>query len=577
MEPATKASTRSVARFLPILGWLPTYRPAWLRSDLMAGITVGAFAVPENLAYAGLAGLPVQYGMYASMMAMAAYAFFGTSRQLAVGATSALSIMVAGTLGALALSPDDYVNAAQFTAIIVAVLAIGAGLLRAGFVVNFISESVLTGFKAGAALFIASSQLAKLFGIEGVQGNFFERIWNVLSHLDETNGWALGLGLIGIALLLGGERRFPKLPVALIVVLLSIALMSFTDLAANHGIKLAGHIPSGFPDVGIPSFPSGYGTELTALAFGCFLLSYVEGFAAARAFATRHKYKIDPDQELIACGAANLAGGVGQGYVVGGSMSRSAVSDSSGAKTPLAGGFAAILLLIVMLFLTGIFSDLPETILAAVVLVAVRSLIDVPALRRLAQLSRVEFGAAMLTLLGVLTFDMLKGIIIGTVFSLLALVYRASRPHIAVLGRIPGTDAFGDIHRHPENQVVPGVLAYRVDGTLFYANASAVKEDVLSRVEGQDPPISLVVLALDATPSIDLSAIDMLEELAGELTGRNVQIRVADVDGPVRDTLRQAGLADELGLNGTHTTIPGAIAAWQATRDGERSPQPASV
>jgi SulP family sulfate permease len=195
MEPATKASTRSVARFLPILGWLPTYRPAWLRSDLMAGITVGAFAVPENLAYAGLAGLPVQYGMYASMMAMAAYAFFGTSRQLAVGATSALSIMVAGTLGALALSPDDYVNAAQFTAIIVAVLAIGAGLLRAGFVVNFISESVLTGFKAGAALFIASSQLAKLFGIEGVQGNFFERIWNVLSHLDETNG-----------------RRHPQLP-----------------------------------------------------------------------------------------------------------------------------------------------------------------------------------------------------------------------------------------------------------------------------------------------------------------------------------------------------------------------------
>jgi sulfate permease, SulP family len=577
MAHAIEKPTGGIVRFLPILGWLPTYQPAWLRSDLMAGVTVGAFAVPENLAYAGLAGLPAQYGMYASMLAMAAYAIFGTSRQLAVGVTSALSIMVAGTLGGLALSPDDYADAAQLTAIIVAVVAVGAGLLRAGFIVNFISEAVLAGFKAGAALFIASSQLSKLFGIEGVQGNFFERVWNVLSHLDETNGWALALGLVGIALLLGGERRFPKLPVALIVVLLSIALMSWTDLAADHDIKLAGNIPRGLPDIGLPNYPSGYGAELTALALGCFLLSYVEGFAAARAFATRHKYKLDPDQELIACGATNLAAGLGQGYVVGGSMSRSAVSDSSGAKTPLAGGFAAILLLIVMLFLTGIFSDLPETILAAVVLVAVRSLVDVPALRRLAQLSRVEFAAAMLTLLGVLTFDMLTGIIIGAGFSLLALVFRASRPHVAVLGRIPGTDAFGDVQRHPENEPVPGVLAYRVDGTLFYANASTVKEDVLSRIGGQDPPISLLVLALDATPSIDLSAIDMLQELAAELADRDVQIRVADVDGPVRDTLRLAGLADELGLDGAHTTIPAAIAAWQRTSPPKHRPEPVAV
>jgi high affinity sulfate transporter 1 len=559
-----------LSKVIPILGWIRTYdRSRLLRPDVLAGLTVAAFSVPESMAYAGLAGLTPEHGLYASMVALLVYAFFGTSRHMSVGTTSALAIMVAGTLGSIAFADaDDYLAAAQLTAIFAGVIAVVAGVLRLGFVVNFISESVLTGFSVGAALFIASSQLSKLFGIEGVQGNFFERVWNVLKHLDETNGWTLTLGLVSIALLLVLERFFPRLPTSLFVVILAIAVMYVSDLE-DKGVAVAGDIPGGLPLPDVPTVDPTLLPTLIGLAFGCFLLSYVEGISVARTFAARQHETVDANQELYANGAINLGSGIFQGFAVGGSMSRSAVNSEAGARTPLAGGFAAILLAIVLLFLTEPFGKLPEATLAAVVLVAIRSLIKIPALERLWRLSRVEFAAAALTMAGVLVFDLLQGILIGAVFSLLAVVWRVSRPHTAVLGRVAGTDQFGDVTRHPENEQIPGVLVVRVDDEIFYANVEAIKDDLLGQVEATQPPVQLVVLDLGNTPSLDLAGIEMIEEVSEELQQRGVSLRLADATGAVRDTLRKAG-AGELTPPDRQDTIERIVNGWQSNAATEQ-------
>jgi high affinity sulfate transporter 1 len=549
---------------VPILGWIRTYdRARFLRPDVLAGLTVAAFSVPESMAYAGLAGLTPEHGLYASMLALLVYACFGTSRHMSVGTTSALSIMVAGTLGGIAFAgPDEYLAAAQLTAIFAGLIAIVAGLLKLGFVVNFISESVLTGFSTGAALFIASSQLAKLFGIEGEQGNFFERVWNVLENLDDTNGWTLALGLASIALLLVLEEFFPRLPTSLFVVILAIVVMYVTDLE-DKGVAVAGDIPSGLPLPDLPTVDPSLLPALVGLAFGCFLLSYVEGVSVARTFAAREHETVDANQELYANGAINVGAGIFQGFPVGGSMSRSAVNAEAGAKSPLAGGFAAILLAVVLLFLTEPFGKLPEATLAAVVLVAIRGLIKIPTLQRLWRLSRVEFAAAALTMAGVLVFDLLDGILIGAAFSLLAVVWRVSRPKIAVLGRVPGTTQFGDVGRHPENEQIPGVLVVRVEDELFYANVEAVKQRVLDDVAAAEPAARLVVFVLANTPSLDLAGVDMLEELSDQLGERGVTVRLADTTGPVRDVLRKAEVANKLGSLDREATIERIVQEWK--------------
>jgi SulP family sulfate permease len=555
-------SERRIESVLPFLKWIRTYdRGQFLRPDVLAGVTVAAFSVPESMAYAGLAGLSPENGLYASMLALLVYAFFGTSTHMSVGTTSALAIMVGGTLGGLALTDSgDYLAAAQLTAILAGGIAIIAGALRLGFVVNFISESVLTGFSAGAALFIGSSQLAKLFGIEGVQGNFFERIWNVLKNLDETNGWTLTLGLVSIALLLIFEELWPRLPTSLFVVVLAIALMYLSDLE-DKGVAVAGNIPSGLPIPSWPTVPTDVVPALVGLAFGCFLLSYIEGISVARTFAAKHKETVNANQELYANGAINIGAGLFKGFPVGGSMSRSAVNESAGSKSPLAGGFAALLIALVLLVLTAPFEKLPETTLAAIVLVAIRSLVNIPAIRRLWRLSRVEFTAAALTFAGVLVFDLLTGVLIGAAFSILAMIARISKPHVAILGRVVGSDQFADIARHPENEQVPGIRIVRVDDDIFYANTEAVKSMLVGHASGEE--INLVVLDLASTPYLDLAAIDMLIDTSEEFRDHGAQLWVAGAPGEVRDALRRADVGDKLGPLAPGQTVESVIEAWQ--------------
>jgi MFS superfamily sulfate permease-like transporter len=368
-----------------------------------------------------------------------------------------------------------------------------------------------------------------------------------------------------------GERLARRLPWSLIVVIASIVLMSVTALA-DRGVKIVGDIPSGLP---APVLPAVSVADLGALfpaALAVFLLSYVEGMGAIETFAKKHKYRADANQELLALGVANAASGLFQAFPVGGSMSRSAVNDGSRAKTPLSGLGTGVLVGAVALFLTGLFTNLPEAILGAVVIVAVRGLFNVPALRRLYDASRREFLIAMVAFGGVLIFGMLQGVLIGAAASLLMLIWRASRPHTMLLGRVPGSNSFSDLKRHPENEVLPDVLVYRVDGAIFYANDTQVRDDLEAVVDAQESPPKLVVFDLSASPTLDLAAADMLGELHESLAGRGIDLRLADVDGPARDLLRRAGQEDRFGTLGPGQTIANVAEQWRAAP--QRPPPP---
>jgi SulP family sulfate permease len=578
----TPGAFAALARVFPILRWAPRYRVNWLRADVMAGITVAAFCIPESMAYAGLAGLPPQAGLYASLLAVFAYAVFGTSRQAAIGPTSALSILVATGLAGLSLGdPLRYAHMAALLAMLVGAIAVVARILRLGFLVNFISESVLTGFSAGAAIYIATTQLGKLFGIEGAKGEFIERIVYIVQHLGTTNPWSLGLGLAVIAVLLAAERLAPRVPWALVVVAASILLMVFTRLG-GHGIRITGEIPAGLPPLRLPSFALEDVKALLPTAFAVFLLSYVEGMGVVRTFAAKHKYPADANQELLALGAANLVCGAGSALPVGCSMSRSAVNDQAGAKTPLAGAISGLLLGVIVIFFTGAFTNLPEPVLAAVVIIAVKGLVDIPALRRLWRISRTEFWVALAALAGVLGLGMLEGVMIGTVLSLLLLVWRASNPSTVQLGRIPGTSYFSDLARHPDNRVEPGVLVFRANAGLFYANVAKVKADLMEAVARQRVAVDLVVFDLSSSPYVDIAATAMLEECHDELAARGITLRVSNMDGYVRDVMRRAGLEARFGgldpglsvesLVKSHAAHPPAALAASAASSGAAPP-----
>jgi high affinity sulfate transporter 1 len=549
-------------RFLPILNWLPNYERAWLRPDVMAGLTIAAFTVPEAIAYAELAGLPPQAGLYASIAPPLLYMIFGTSRQLVVGPTSAVSVLVASGLAALTISsPEHYAALAAATAILVGLIALVSYALRLGFLVNFISESVLVGFATGAGLYIASTQLGKLFGITGSHGQFFERVWHVARHLGDVNVYALGLGLAGIVILLVGEHLSRRIPWALGVVLGGIILMTATDLV-NRGVHIMGYIPGGMPALTLPHLAFSDVPDLLRTAVGAFVLSYLEGMSMARTFATKHKYRLDANQELLALGVTSLGAGVTQAYPVAGSFSRSVLNDAMGAKSPLANGISGILIAAVVLFAAGLFTNLPEPILASVVLVAVKGLIKTEALRRLYRLRRIEFWTAMAAMAGVLALGILDGVVIGALLSLLLVIGRASQSRISVLGKVPGLPQFSDLRENPENTAIPGLCIIRADEGIFYANSDAIRGEILKRVRSASPPVRTVILDLEMTSDLDLSGAEMLADLRRELHESGVQLRLSRVQRSARILLARAKISDEIGPDKIHPRTLFAVAAY---------------
>jgi high affinity sulfate transporter 1 len=421
-----------------------------------------------------------------------------------------------------------------------------AWMLRLSTLVNFISETILLGFKAGAALTIAMTQLPKLFGVPGGGEHFFERIWTLIGQLGETNVAVLSFGLAALALLWLGEKALPGRPVALFVVAASIVVLSVTALG-DLGFKTVGALPQGLPELRWPALRLRDVDGVIPLAFACFLLAYVESVSAARTLAQKHGYDIDPRQELLGLGAANFAAAFGQGYPVAGGLSQSSVNDKAGAKTPLALVFASATIALCLLFLTGLLRNLPNVVLAAIVLLAVKGLIDVPALRRLWQLSRFEFSIAIVACVGVLLLGILKGVMLAAVVSLLLLVGRAARPHVAFLGRIPGTRRYSDLERNPDNEVVPGVLIFRVESGLFYFNVEHVRQVVLQKLRDATVPVQLVVCDLSTSPYVDVAGARMLAELHKELAAAGIQFQLVEAHAAVRDILRAEGLEERLG------------------------------
>jgi high affinity sulfate transporter 1 len=561
--------------FLPISGWLPHYEPAWLRWDLVAGVTLAAYAVPQSLAYAGLAGLPPQTGLYCYLLAGLGYALFGSSRHLAIGPTSAIALLVGVTLSGLAGGDATRQAAlASLTALIVAGVFALAWLLRLSVLVSFISESILTGFKAGAALVIATTQLPKLFGVRGGEGDFFERLGQLAGQLPETHLLTLVVGVGAILALMLGEKFLPGRPVALGVVLVAIVVASVGQIE-RQGVKVVGQLPAGLPHLQVAGASLGAVRiaelrQLTALAFACFLLAYIESVSAARTFALKHHYPVDPRQEFLGLGAANLLVGLWQGFPVAGGLSQSAVNEKAGARTPLSLAFAAVVIALVLLFFTGLFQNLPDTVLAAIVLIAVKGLIDPKELRYLWHASRIDFGAAGVALVGVLAMGILDGVIIAVLASLVMVLGRVARPHVAFLGRIPGTDRFSDVARHPENEGVPGVLAFRVEASLVYFNVDHVLEAVLQRVRSE-PELRRVVYDLSNTPYLDVAGARMLRRLRDELADRNIELRVVGAHSEVRDRLRFEKLQDWVGPINRHVTLGEAVAISTPTGQPQSS------
>ncbi|HEX3445757.1 MAG TPA: sulfate permease [Chthoniobacterales bacterium] len=546
----------------PPAQWIPAYQPSWFKDDLFAGITLAAYAVPVALAYAGLAGLPPQVGAYGYLLGGIGYALFGSSRHLAIGPTSAISLMVGVSVAPLAMGdPVRYAQIATLSAFVAAAMCIVAWILRLSTLTNFISETVLLGFKAGAALSIAATQIPALLGIPGGGHDFIERLLKIMSQLTQAQPLTITIGLVSLLLLWAGEKFLSNRPIALFVVIISIVFISITNLATR--VATVGELPAGLPTFSLPMLRIQDVNGVIPLAFAALLLSFIESVSAARAFAAKHGYKLDVRQELLGLGSANLLVAFGHGYPVAGGLSQSAVNEKAGARTPLSLVFASITLALCLLFFTSFLKPLPKAVLAAIVIMAVKGLINIREIVHLWRVSRLEFTVAIIALVGVLLLGILKGVIVAAVASILLLLHRVAQPHVAFLGRIPGTRRFSDSARHHSNEQIPSVLAFRVEAGIVYFNVDHVLRVVLERVEAEGKPLRLVVCDLSTSPSIDLAGAKMLLNLQAELAKQDIILRLVEARASVRDLLRIEGAEERVGTINRFATLADVIDNFQ--------------
>jgi len=547
VETTAGPQPRGLTRYLPVLAWLPKYQSSWLRFDVIAGLTVAALVIPEGMAYAQIAGVPPQTAFYAAPIALLAFAVFGTSRQLVVGASAAIATMSFATVSLIAApNTSEFIVLTASLALLAGVISILAGILKLGRVAQFFSESVMVGFITGLALVIMVKQLPKILGIESGSGNFWERLYDVLIHLSETSLPTLVTGLLCLVLLILLERFFHKIPASLVALVFGIALSVVLGLEAR-GVEVVGEIPAGLAPPQWPAIGLQDWWLLFPGAVGLALVVFAEAIGPARSFASTHRYPMDANQELIGLGAANFGAGLFQGFAVGGSLSRSAANDRAGAHSQVSGVIAAAVTVVVALFFTQWFYALPEAALGAIVVVAVSGMVKVAKLKHLQHVRRTDFVLAVVALLAVLTFETLQALLIAVIVSLFALVWRASHPRLAVLGRIPDRLDFSDIRRHPENQTLPGLLVVRPLNGLFFANAAGFREAILAEMASSPEPVKAVLLDLGATTDLDVPSADMLAELGEELHTRNVRFMLMRVITPVRQMLELAGALEKIG------------------------------
>ncbi|MFI5220691.1 MAG: SulP family inorganic anion transporter [Bacteroidia bacterium] len=534
-------------RYIPASLWLDGYSLKIFGSDTIAGITLAAYAIPVSLAYATLAGLPPQYGIYGYLLGGIFYAMVGTSRHLAVGPTSAISLLIGTTISGMANGDiQRWADIASLTAFVFAALSVLAYLLRLSSIINFISENVLLGFKAGAAITIGLTQLPKLFAVPGGGKNVYERVESLILQLPQTNLYVFLFGLSAIALIYFGQKIFPGKPIAILIVIASIIIVLLTTID-DHGFQIVGPLHAGLPELYIPSLHINEIESVVPLAFACFLLAYVESVSAAKALAQKNGYEIDPRQELLAIGLANLATAFGHGYPISGGLSQSAVNDRAGAKTPMSLVMASLTIALCLLFLTGMLKDLPLVILAAIVLVAIGGLVDVKEFIRLFRVNRFDFGIAMVALISVVIFGILWGVVIAALASLLLIIRIVSNPHVAFLGRIPGTKRYTDLKRHPDNESIPGVLLFRVEAPLLYFNVSTVYNNIMLKIKSMDSSIKMAIFDLSTSAYIDSSGAKFIKKLYLDLHERGIALKICEAHSEVRDILRYEDIEHLIG------------------------------
>ena len=549
---------------IPIISWLPAYQRSHLTGDLIAGLTVGVMLVPQGMAYAMIAGLPPIYGLYAALVPIVMYAIFGTSRQLAVGPVAMVSLLVATGLGAFPdLSPADYILLAMTLAMMVGVIQFLLGAFRLGFLVNFLSHPVISGFTSAAAIIIGVSQLKHLLGIS-LAGNakVHQQLWEAFQRIGEVKWQALFIGLAGMAIIMGIRRINKRIPGPLLAVVFGIVMVLLTGWDAQ-GLAIVGEVPGGLPVFRLPSMDPGTWASLLPTALTIAMVSFMESISVAKAIQNRHRgeYEIVPNQELIALGMANFGGSFFQAFPVDGGFSRSAVNDQAGAKTGMASLISAALVALTLLFLTPLFHDLPQAILASIIMVAVLGLVDWKEAVTLWKRDRQDFYMLIVTFVATLAFGIIQGILVGVLLSLVLVIYQSAYPHIAVLGKIPGTPYFRNVSRFKEAQTTEGVLVLRFDAPLYFANATYFRDRIRKLEAESKSPLTLLIINAESISGVDSSAARMLRQLVEEGREKGRDFAMAGAIGPVRDQLQAHGLTDLIGKDHLFPHVQDAIDA----------------
>ncbi len=559
-----------LARFIPILSWLPRYDRTWLSIDVIAGLTLWGLVVPEAMAYAGIAGLPPQAGLYTLLAALLLYAVFGTSRHLVVQATSATAALIASSVAAALIAsaganvsdPETYQAYASAFVLVTGLVFLVAGVARLGFITQFLSKPVMSGFVMGLAIFVAVGQLNKLFGVPKPEGNTVERLVGIVRELPQANWVSFAVGALSLALLFLLPRWNKKIPAGLVVLFGTIALSSALDLEGRFGVEVVGTLPQGLPSLALPVVP--FETYLTMIlpAIGALLVAYSEALGVASEFAEKHGYEVDANQELNAHAIATLVSAVFGGMIAGGSMSATAVKEGAGARTQVANLVTWVVTIVTVLFLTPLFATLPEAVLAALIIHAVWHIIAARKLKEVRLASRTEWALGVLALLGVLLIDVLEGMLIGLLASLLLVIYRSSRPHLSSLGRVPGVPgAYTSLERHPENIPVPGLLILRLDSPMIYYNAVTVRDQIKAVVIASQPKPRVMILDGSVQDCLDLTSVEVLRGMVKEMQGKGIAIYVAELHAPVVQFAQRVGMTGFVDEGRNFPTVDAAVRA----------------
>lgn len=551
-----------IKAFLPITDWLASYNIDLFKGDLAAGLTVGVMLIPQGMAYAMIAGLPPIYGLYASTIPIILYAIFGTSRQLAVGPVAMVSLLTAAGVGALVpdASAEVYIALTVTLALFVGVIQFLLGVFRLGFLVNFLSHPVISGFTSAAALIIGLSQLKHLLGVDIQRSHHVHEIILQAVEKFDINQWpTILLALAGIAVIIGIKKINKSIPGTLVAVILGI--VAVWALGMNDmGVKIVGEVPSGLPKFALPMIDNSTFSELIVIALTISLVSFMESIAVAKAIQSKHKnYQVIPNQELIALGAANIGGAFFQSYPVTGGFSRTAVNDQAGAKTGMAGIISAVLIIITLLFLTPLFYYLPKAILASVIMVAVFGLIDIKEAKHLWSSNRTDFWMLIVTFVGTLSLGIEQGIGLGVVLSLVMVIYKTTRPHFAELGKVPGTHFYRNVKRFENVEQKEDILIMRFDAQLYFANINYFKENLSKLSKKKGDQLKFIIIDCEAMNNMDSSAVHGIKDILDDYNARNIEVVFSGVKGPIRDALEKGHLTRKLGEDNFFMSIQEAV------------------